>query len=205
MADRNDIRDAYDDIAEGYDDNRSDDPGELEAVKTFAADLAPDAHVLDAGCGAADPVTTYLDARVRTTGLDFSRGQLALAADRVQDAALVQGDMTSLPFPDDTFDGMVSMFAVIHVPSEEHARVFEEFGRVLRPGSPALVTVGSEDWRGENADWMGLGREMQWDIPGLERARDLLAEVGFAVEDVSVYEDDVSEAEGSWPVLSVRA
>jgi ubiquinone/menaquinone biosynthesis C-methylase UbiE len=205
MADRRDVRDAYDAIAAGYDEHRSNDPGELEAVATFADDLGPDAHVLDAGCGAAEPVTTYLDARVRTTGLDFSRGQLALAADRVAEAGLVQGDMTSLPFPDGTFDGMVSMFAVIHIPREEHARVFAEFARVLRPGSPALVTVGSEDWRGENTDWMGLGREMQWDIPGVERARELLAEVGFDIEDVSVYEDDVSEEAGDWPVLSVLA
>jgi SAM-dependent methyltransferase len=104
------------------------------------------------------------------TGLDFSRRQLELAAERVPGAWLVAGDLTALPFADGAFDALYSLNAVIHVPRERHRGCFAEFRRVLRTDAPLLATVGHDDWVGTNDDWMGLGAEMHWEIPGLERA-----------------------------------
>lgn len=202
---RREIRDAYDAIAAEYTADRAESPPELEAVADVLEGLPAGGRVLDAGCGAGDPVTAALADRVETVGLDFSGGQLALAAERAPAAALVCGEMTRLPFADDSFDAVFSVYAVVHVPWEHHRRCFAAFHRVLRPGGEALLTVGTTDWSGTNDDWMGYGEPMHWEIPGEERTTDLLAAVGFDVEESFVVEDDVGEESGVKLFVRARA
>jgi SAM-dependent methyltransferase len=139
------------------------------------------------------------------TGLDFSRRQLELAAERVPGAWLVAGDLTALPFADGAFDALYSLNAVIHVPRERHRGCFAEFRRVLRTDAPLLATVGHDDWVGTNDDWMGLGAEMHWEIPGLERATELLSAAGFDVLGHEAVADDVSEEDGEKLFVRARA
>lgn len=202
---RSEVRDAYDDIAAPYTAERSESPPELSMLCDLFSDLPPDAHVLDAGCGAGDPVAAFLVERFAVTGLDFSTVQLALARDRVPDATLVLGDMTALPFEDGTFDGLCSIYAVIHVPRERHRDCFAEFRRVLRPGAPLLLTVGTTEWTGSTEDWMGLGAKMHWDVPGRDRTTDCLEAVGFQVEACDAIPDDVSEDDGEKLFVRARA
>lgn len=190
---RDDVRRAYDVIAEGYVALRGDDPPELSMLDDLLEELAPDARVLDAGCGNGDPAAAHVADRVDVIGLDFSGRQLELAADRVPPAWLVRGDMTALPFSDGAFDALYSLYAVIHVPWERHRDCLAEFRRVLREGAPLLLSVGGDDWSGSNDDWMGLGAELHWDVPGVDRTVDLLEDVGFEVEEFATVEDDVSE------------
>ncbi|MBS0431227.1 MAG: methyltransferase domain-containing protein [Proteobacteria bacterium] len=58
----------------------------------------------DLGCGAG--LTAHLACMrgARVCGLDASANMLAIARDRCPDADLRQGDLESLPWPDDTFD-----------------------------------------------------------------------------------------------------
>ena len=202
---RDEVRRAYDAIAEGYEELRSDDPAELSMLDDLLAELDGDARVLDAGCGSGIPAAAHVADRVSVTGLDFSARQLSLADERVPDATLVQGDMTALPFRDDAFDALYSLYAVIHVPWERHRDCFAEFRRVLRDGAPVVVTVGTEDWTGANDDWMDLGAAMHWDIPGLERTAELFEDVGFELEGREVVVDDVSEEEGVKAFVRARA
>ncbi|MFW6376683.1 MAG: class I SAM-dependent methyltransferase [archaeon] len=193
MTDRRTVRDAYDAIAETYDEQRDDDPPETALVDVFLDRLPAAPHVLDAGCGGGGPITRRLAAGATVAGLDFSRAQLDLAEDRLPETAFVQGDLTELPFRADAFDGLVSAYAVIHVPWDEHATVFEEFHRVLRPSAPLLVSVGSDDWEGSTDDWLGGGAEMHWSQPGPDRTAALLPEAGFTVEGAHAVADTLAE------------
>jgi SAM-dependent methyltransferase len=193
---RSDIREGYDEIAAQYHEERSEAPAELSLLESFAGSVPDDGRVLDAGCGGGAPVTAFLSDRVEVTGLDFSRAQLELADERLPGTPLVQGDMTGLPFADGAFGGLCSIYAVIHVPWKHHRACFAEFHRVLEPGAPVLLTVGTTDWCGHNDDWMGFGAEMHWEIPGLERTADLLEAAGFDVGTHEAIADNVSEEDG---------
>lgn len=185
------VRRGYDDVATDYLAERAETGRERELAEAFAADLRDDSRVLDAGCGAGVPVTTVLaDAGHRVVGLDASREQLRLARERVP-AALVQGDLTRLPFADGAFDALVSFHAVIHVPREEHAGALAEFARVLRPDGRLLVSTGVEPWEGTNPDWLDAGAEMFWSFHGRERNLELLEEAGFVVDGEEVVGDDI--------------
>jgi ubiquinone/menaquinone biosynthesis C-methylase UbiE len=199
MGQRRRVRDAYDDIAADYDDQRTEgDGGVLDGLDDR---LEENSRVLDAGCGGGRVGLAGLDADHRTVGLDFSREQLRIAdeADRGDD--LVTGDMTDLPFDDDAFDAVTSFYAIIHVPVEAHSTVLAEFARVCRPGGWLLFTAGGDGWSGANDDWLESGTRMEWSYPDTETTTATLTEVGFEVRTVHTVDDELG---GSFPLLLAR-
>jgi ubiquinone/menaquinone biosynthesis C-methylase UbiE len=200
MVERDAVRRAYDELAPDFDAARNDDAASSTLLSAFLDGLPADACVLDAGCGAGQPVlrraaaaTTVAD----VVGLDFSRGQLSLAADAVPDAPLVQGDMTRLPLATDSVDAAVAYWSLIHVPDADQPAVLAEFARVCRPGGRLLVTEGHGAWRGENPDWLDTGVEMAWDIAGRDATRERLREAGFTVVREVGAGDGLEEASGA--------
>lgn len=194
MKDLHTVRDGYDDVADAYADHRSLDGPGTDLVRRFGRDLPAGARVLDAGCGGGLPAGRVLAERHEVVGLDLSTAQLTRLRRNVPDAEPVQGEFSRLPFVTNAFEGLVSLFAVIHVPRERHAAVFEEFHRVLRPGGEALLVVGNEAWEGRNPDWLDTGTEMVWSFHGLETNRELLCDVGFTVDVQPVESDELGDA-----------
>jgi ubiquinone/menaquinone biosynthesis C-methylase UbiE len=90
------------------------------------------------GTGANIP---HYPREVDLTGIDWSPAMLHAArrnADRVHRAVtLHQSDATALPFPAESFDTVVSTFALCCIPNERAALV--EALRVLRPGGRLLL------------------------------------------------------------------
>lgn len=177
------VRDAYDDLAETHFAERSDEPAEASLLDEVRTRLSGGARVLDAGCGQGTPVASGLTRTHDVVGLDFSVEQLALAADVVPRADLVQGDMTDLGFGDDAFDAVCAYHSIIHVPVPDHAAVIGEFARVLRPGGVLLLSSGGTDWAGSNPDWLDSGVEMAWSFPDPEETREMIADAGFELLD----------------------
>jgi tRNA (uracil-5-)-methyltransferase TRM9 len=96
--------------------------------------------VLDSGCGNG---RSFI--RPNVVGLDYSHG-LLLEARKRRSMGLVRGDVGSLPFPDSTFDIVLSIAVVHHLDS--HGRrtgAMEEMKRVLKPGGKVLLCVWSKD------------------------------------------------------------
>ncbi len=72
--------------------------------------------------------------------LDISQRALVEAKKRIADHGLyVVGDIANLPFKPGVFDGLISLHAVHHLPSQEQGRAFREFYRVLSAGGRAVV------------------------------------------------------------------
>jgi SAM-dependent methyltransferase len=97
------------------------------------------------GCGTGRFTVPLAERAAAVTGLDISAQMLAVnqekLAERGLKATLREGDMTALPFPDSSFDAVVSMLALMHIPLTDRERVFSEVARVLKPGGRLLVGV----------------------------------------------------------------
>ncbi|WP_435318385.1 class I SAM-dependent methyltransferase [Haloarchaeobius sp. TZWSO28] len=184
MVEKDAVRQGYDEVAVVHDEERDDAGRGMAILETFLDSVEDPARVLDAGCGSGRPVLRRLTEASDPVGLDISGGQLRLARENVPGAGLLQGDMTTLPFPDDSFDAVVAFWSLIHVPEADHQAVLDEFARVLRPGGQALVCEAAEAWNGENPDWLDEGVEMQWNMAGAQATRDQLETAGFDVEEV---------------------
>jgi len=108
------------------------------------ADLRPDQHVLDVGCGVG--TTSIQIARrfgARVTAVDISPLMLARAralarAAGVEDKVAVEsGDVIRLQFPDATFDRVIAEAVTMFV---DHPRAARELVRVCKLGGRVLTT-----------------------------------------------------------------
>jgi len=102
----------------------------------------PGTHVLDIACGTG-AATFWLPDRVgtwgRVVGLDASADMLALARARGQHIEWVKGRAEALPFPDASFDAVVSQFGLMFF--DDRPRALAEMWRVLRPSGHLAVAV----------------------------------------------------------------
>lgn len=114
-------------------------------VATEVAELAPQARVLEVGSGPGRLAARLAELApgVQITGVDISPEMVERAnslaansgvAERVEFRA---GDVASLPFPDASFDAVVSTFSLHHW--QRPAKGLEEIYRVLRPGGVARI------------------------------------------------------------------
>lgn len=101
-----------------------------------AADPRPGGTVLDVACGSGNAALVAARRFCEVTGLDFApnllesgRGRAAAEGTAV---TFVEGDAQELPFPDASFDTVLSVFGVMFAPDQERAA--SELLRVCRPG-----------------------------------------------------------------------
>ena len=116
---------------------------------------------------------------------------------------LVQGDLTALPVASATVDAVVSFYAIIHVP-RQHARVFEECHRVLRPGGRALLCLGWGDNPEDHDPESWLGVPMFWSHFDAETNLALLRDAGFTIESSTEVPDPMAHASHQF-VMVVRS
>jgi SAM-dependent methyltransferase len=98
----------------------------------LCAGLLGDGRVLDLGCGIGHS-WTELSPR-ETVGVDVDAAALA-----AQDRETHRADMRTLPFGPASFDSVVSIQSIEHVPDPE--RVLAEVARVLTPGGRAIFVT----------------------------------------------------------------
>ncbi len=163
------VRRGYDAISERYrDDHGAPNPATAEAVKPYGAwldelaGLLPaGARVLDLGCGSGLPASRMLVERgFAVTGVDISRVQVDRARRLVPQARFVQADMAEWGAAPASFDAIVSLYALIHVPIGDQLQLFPRLAAWLVPGGYLLAIVGTERWSGVE-DYMGA--PMFWD------------------------------------------
>ncbi|MDS0476549.1 class I SAM-dependent methyltransferase [Natrinema sp. 1APR25-10V2] len=213
MADREDVRRAYDEITATYTSERiaTRDETEAAALEALFDSLPAGCRLLDAGCGQGTPALEYVldpsngcDPEL-AVGLDLSRGQLETATQLVPDAALCQGAMSRLPFAADAFDAVTALYSLIHVPIDDHPTAIEAFARVLRPGGRLLLTEGWTEWTGSNPDWLETGTEMRWSMAGAAATRDQLESAGFELVAAGEFSDALADEEDArFPYFHAR-
>jgi SAM-dependent methyltransferase len=101
-------------------------------------------RLLDVGCGAGLALQLAVQRGATPTGIDAAAGLLQVAAERLPDADLREGDIEELPYLDDTFDAVTAFNSVQYAGNPTAA--VREIKRVAKPGaSVALVTWGTAE------------------------------------------------------------
>jgi SAM-dependent methyltransferase len=107
-----------------------------------AAQIQPGQRVLDVACGTgilAREVASRTGPTGSVAGVDPSPGMLAVAKRLAPAVEWRQGAAESLPFPDQSFDAVVSQFGLMFFTDCRQA--VREMLRVLRPGGRLAVAV----------------------------------------------------------------
>ncbi len=145
-------------------------------------ELRPGYRVLDAGCGPGRHLAeAFRRQGVDVVGLDMkmndlttARNTLNLMRNEKEDGGghtlVMKGDITGLPFADNSFDLVICSEVMEHIP--EHERAAAEITRVLKPGKAMVVSVPrylpericwalSEDYHTEEGGHVRIYRKRQ--------------------------------------------
>jgi SAM-dependent methyltransferase len=180
------VRRGYDAISRTYrdDDGRAnaETDEDTDRYARWVDDLSqliePRARILDLGCGAGVPATKLLtEKNFDVLGLDISAVQIERARCLVPGAKFQQADMVTWEPEPASFDAVVSLYALIHVPLADQRALLPKIRRWLRPGGYLLAIVGFERWTGIE-DY--LGAEMFWDHADRETYLSWLTEARLA-------------------------
>jgi sterol 24-C-methyltransferase len=197
-------------------DGESRDEAALATERMLADEggFGPGMSVLDVGCGSGGPALTIAEhSGARVTGIDLVPRHIELARARAAERGLarqtvfVEGDATSLPFEDASFDHVYAIESAYH--ATDKARFYAECARVLRPGGCFLGT----DWlHGGAADGEVRARQLEavrrhHAIPsliGLDAVRAHLEAAGLVPE---VVEDlaERGDVQRNWEPLGLDA
>jgi len=118
-------------------------------------------RILDAGCGVGMYVRHFQQLSQAVYGVELDKSRAVEAAGT--SAGIVCASVEALPFPDDTFDVVLSHEVLEHVGDDRGAA--EEALRVLRPGGRLVVFVPNRWWLFETHGVYWRGRYHFGNIP----------------------------------------
>jgi len=141
-------------------------------VKKF---IPKNAVILDAGAGTGESTKTVLRLAMpkQIVGVDSSSGMLNVAREKLADPRVTfeTADMRLLPFPDNSFDAVVSTWAIETLPDSKAAvreflRVIKDDGHVIyafssmpKMGITRLYSFMLEKFLGRTFDWHFLSKK----------------------------------------------
>jgi len=102
-------------------------------------------YLLDAGSGPIQypAYLTYMEGYQYRLCMDISIVALQEARKKIGEKGLfVVGDVAHLPFKDNSFDGIVSLHTLHHLPLDEQKIAYRDIHRVLNTGRNAVVVNG---------------------------------------------------------------
>jgi ubiquinone/menaquinone biosynthesis C-methylase UbiE len=135
------------------------------------ASLAPGGSVLDVGCGSgasAIPAAVAVGPSGRVIGIDLAQRLLDIAstkaaAQKLSNIEFRRADMTSLDYPDASFDAVVCVFAIFFV--ADMVTQVRELWRVVRPGGKlAITTWGPRMFEPGSQAWWSAVRQTRADL-----------------------------------------
>ena len=138
----------------------------------------------DFGCGGGRNTAELLKRfpTATVTALDYSKvscdktkqfNRHAVQAGRCK---IVQGDVSTLPFEAETFDGITAFETVYFWPGPMES--FQEVYRVLKPGGTFMIVNESDGTKQEDEKWTGIIEGMR--IFTQEQLTQYLKEAGFS-------------------------
>lgn len=176
------VRRGYDALSYHY---RADDADEgryaswLAALRARLPDRGP---VLDLGCGCGVPVARSLAAAgYQVTGVDISEVQIGRARRLVPAGTFIHADASAVTFPAASFDAVVCLYALVHMPLRVQPELLRRVACWLRPGGWLLAVTGERAFTGTEDNWLGGQAPMWWSHADADTYRAWLEQSGLRV------------------------
>ena len=172
------VEDSYDKMGEKYHRVRDNKKFNSELEK-FAALLPSSSEVLDAGCGVGTPVSQFLvNMGFNVTGVDISKKLIDLAKQNIPEASFYQKNILTLDFPNDSFDGIICVYTLWHIPRTDHSSIIENFHRMLKDNGILVINTGIFESDGMSRFF---GERMLWSNNSPEKTLEFVKGAGFEI------------------------
>jgi ubiquinone/menaquinone biosynthesis C-methylase UbiE len=160
---------------------------EEKFMNKFLALVKPNSKILDAGCGTGKSLKVLVNGGFDAYGQDISIGMLNEAKKHINASRLQQGDICNLSYPDETFNGVISLFTLHHI--EDIKKALGELKRVTKTnGNLYLAThIGGKDKNWETwHSFPGVGGNIYMYYRSEEQIANLLKQNEFEILDKMV-------------------
>lgn len=101
-------------------------------------------YVLEAGCGMGHIVKYLQNEGYNIIGIELSKNAVDAGLEFLDSNSIINADVEKIPFPDNTFDHIISLGVVEHI-IEGPNKALQEMYRVLKPGGSIIFTVPIEN------------------------------------------------------------
>lgn len=178
------VRKGYNGIAIKLQDklgSRKEESHIFELVDEFISTIPIQGRILDAGCGNG-AYSRYLSEKFEVIGIDISEKQIELAKKNAPKTKFICTDLTTTKFPDTYFDGILSLYMIIHIPRGEHYNLLDNFYRILKNNGVVLLNFHINDDPESYVDnFLGSGSKMYWSGFDRETNLKMLKQIGFKI------------------------
>ena len=175
---------AYDTFAADYAEQTQDwlkaAPFDRAMVSTFVDLVLPaGGPVADIGCGPGHLTASLATAGLDVSGVDLSPAMIDLARTYHPELSFEVGTMTGLTHADGSLSGLISMYSIMHIPTDDLAGVFAEYHRVLAPGGVVLLAYLTGDHLLHRTEAFGRAIALDYHLRPLPPVVERLVGVGF--------------------------
>lgn len=152
-------------------------------LDSFAARFNKNSLICDAGCGPSAHIGRYLfDKGMKVVGVDISEKCIELAKLHNSEMKFECADISSMPFDDNSFDGLISYYSIINTPKNYVNNLFDEFHRVLKPNGYLLVAVKEGTTEGFIDDLIGIKTKSYFTLFTLDDIISYFKDGGFEID-----------------------
>jgi ubiquinone/menaquinone biosynthesis C-methylase UbiE len=146
------VRNCYNLAAQEYSDKFSDElngkPFDRDLLTRFAKSVTTNGKFLDLGT-ATGHIADYLykQGLKNVIGVDIAEQALIVARQKYPYLKFENRNIFDTQLPDDSIDGIVCFYGIVHFTYKEISRAIGEWKRILKPGGKALFSfhIGEDD------------------------------------------------------------
>jgi len=107
--------------------------------------------------------------------------QIERARRLVPAGRFLRADATEVRFPSESFDAIVCLYALIHMPLAAQPRLLRHAASWLRPAGWLLVIAGHRSWTGTEDNWLDGATPMWWSHADAATYRSWLEQAGLEI------------------------
>lgn len=154
------------------------------SVQRLIKKLPKAATVLDVGCGVGVPVDDLI-VRVGHSvwGIDLSPSLIKIAREQVPQAGYMVRDMRSLEKGEYSVEAVVCLYALFHIPRNEHQKMLQIFASFLPKGGWLLISMGDRAFEGEHEMYGVKSYSSQY---GTKQNEEMVRRAGFEIVEVDL-------------------
>ncbi|MEJ2634423.1 MAG: class I SAM-dependent methyltransferase [Calditrichia bacterium] len=191
---------SYDIVARKYHDLFKDEMArkkyDRKLLKQFATYFSRDSIICDMGCGPSAHIGRCLyDKGLNVNAVDISENCIRIASKYNPGMKFACMNMTDLGMGEQSIDGIISFYSIIHTPKKYIHRIFTEFFRVLTPRGKLLVAVKSGEQEGYLDEFLGFRTKIYFTHFIPEEIQTYFINNGFRIlfqESRAPYQDEIA-------------
>jgi ubiquinone/menaquinone biosynthesis C-methylase UbiE len=168
----------------------------IDQASAFIAQIPSSGKILDVGCGGGRDCQYFTSHGYETVGIDLSQGMIRTAQKTHPDLKFIQASFLSIPFPDNSFEGLWSHASIHHLGEfVDVENSLKEFFRVLKRGG--IIHLATQAKTGDKdttiiKDTLAEHNRF-YRYLSLSQANELLISAGFRILSITQHKETDDE------------